>query len=226
MSIDGLELLVYDVDQNYWNQITKNNKWCLKFDITGDPEVAAELVFNKAYSLVLFNINMFEQSYEVGYKKIRKHYDGPIVIIADSVDDKLRLELLELGVFDVVESNITSYELQLRAIRIYEVEIKSYIYKVADYTVDAIQQRVYYNGQRLKLARIPYNLLVYLLDHPNRDIGRDELLEKVWNYQVNDGDRIVDRNINTLRRVTKDKRIKSVYGRGYKIDIPDVETSL
>lgn len=226
MSIDGLELLVYDVDQKYWNQITGNEKWCLNFEITGDPEVAAELLFNKAYSLVLFNIDMFDHSYEVGYKKIRKHYDGPIIIIADNVDDKLRLELLELGIFDVVQSNISSYELQLRAIRIYEIEIKSYTYKVADYTIDAIHQRVYYKGQRLKLARVPYKLLVYLLDHPNRDIGRDELLEKVWNYQVNDGDRIVDRNINTLRRVTKDKRIKSVYGRGYKIDIPDVDTSL
>lgn len=226
MSIDGLEVLVYDDNINYWNKIKDNKKWCLKCDITWEPEVATELAFNKAYSLVVFNINMFKKSYQEGYKKIRKYYEGPVIIIADKVSADLRLELLEMGIFDIVETSITSYELQLRAIRIYEVEIKSYTYKVADYTVDAIQQRIYYKGQRLKLARIPYKLLVYFLDHPNRDIGRDELLAKVWNYEVSDGDRLVDRNINTLRRVTKDKRIKSVYGRGYKIELDEVETNL
>jgi two-component system alkaline phosphatase synthesis response regulator PhoP len=65
-------------------------------------------------------------------------------------------------------------------------------------------------------------LLLHLFQHPTTTFTRDELLQKVWNYQSHLLTRTVDQTVATLRKkieiMPEQPRIlQTVYGRGYRL---------
>lgn len=66
-----------------------------------------------------------------------------------------------------------------------------------------------------------FEILRFFLENKNRTISRDELLDKVWGYEIYPTSRTVDNHIVKLRKKIendpmKPKHIITVYGIGYK----------
>ncbi|MDC7218463.1 MAG: response regulator transcription factor [Spirochaetales bacterium] len=65
-----------------------------------------------------------------------------------------------------------------------------------------------------------YRLLVYLADHPEKSLSREELLDGVWGYEGETSTRTVDVHISWLRQKLgekeRPKHIITQRGRGYK----------
>lgn len=84
-------------------------------------------------------------------------------------------------------------------------------------------QVVVRNGQVIRLTKREFELLSYLMSRPGRVVGRDELLEEVW--QGKDCfPNTVDAHIEGLRRkIDKpfaSNLIKTAYRRGYYYELP------
>lgn len=74
------------------------------------------------------------------------------------------------------------------------------------------------NGQGVELTKKEFMLLFKLLSNPNIIFSREQLMNEIWGYDNDSGDRTVDTHIKCLRSKTKneDFRIVTVRGLGYK----------
>ncbi len=75
------------------------------------------------------------------------------------------------------------------------------------------------DGEIIELTYKEYELLLYLIEHNNRVVSRDELLNQIWGYEYDGETRTLDIHIRTLRqklgRVGTDC-IKTVRSVGYR----------
>lgn len=215
----NIKILVIDPNFDYWNAIKEQSDWSIEFDICFTKNKLISHLKNNVYSLIIANLDYYNcELINSRYKSIRAIFEGPIIFLSEETTTRQRINWMGMGIYDIWSKQIHYQELQLKIIRIGELEINKYTYELADYIVNEQKQTIRFKGKVLKLAPIPYKLLIYLISHPNVDLNREILLKDVWNYNVTAGERVVDKNINTLRKRTNDNRIKSVYGHGYRFD--------
>ena len=74
-------------------------------------------------------------------------------------------------------------------------------------------------GEKVELTLKEFELLSYLMEHMNRVVTRDELLDNIWGYDYIGDTRTVDVHIKRIREKIKDHdkwSIETVWGIGYK----------
>jgi predicted ATPase/DNA-binding winged helix-turn-helix (wHTH) protein len=93
-------------------------------------------------------------------------------------------------------------------------------YVFGDYTLDRRRYELRRGEQRLALEPKAFDLLLYLIEHRDRVVGRDELLEHVWPEQFL-SDHSLTARLRSVRQVLGDEArkprfIETVHGRGYR----------
>src|SRR5215203_686258 len=83
------------------------------------------------------------------------------------------------------------------------------------------------SGEQVILTSKVFDTLVYLVRHPGKVIGKDELMREIWTDSVVEENNL-NQNISTLRRIFGEKPgeqrfIVTVAGHGYRF-VPDVRT--
>ena len=73
-------------------------------------------------------------------------------------------------------------------------------------------------GRKTDLTLKEFELLSYLMEHMNRVVTRDELLDHIWGYDYDGETRTLDMHIKTLRQKLGEAggQIKTVRGVGYR----------
>lgn len=73
------------------------------------------------------------------------------------------------------------------------------------------------DGEPLVLTKLEYELLLFLLEHPNKVFSRNDLLDRCWPQDAYVLGRTVDVNITRLRKKLGNygKQIKTRVGYGY-----------
>lgn len=88
--------------------------------------------------------------------------------------------------------------------------------------VDLNRYEVWKNGERMALKPKEIQLLYFLLQNRNIVFSRDQLLEKVWDYDYLIDTRTVDAHVKRLRHVLEPSgsiwSIRTVWGVGYKLE--------
>jgi DNA-binding response OmpR family regulator len=92
--------------------------------------------------------------------------------------------------------------------------------RAGDLLVDTIAHRATRDGQTLRLKPREFELLSYLVQHPNQVHSRERLLLHVWGYEFAGDTRTVDVHVRWLRGKiepdpTNPTRIQTVRGVGY-----------
>ena len=81
---------------------------------------------------------------------------------------------------------------------------------------------VEYMGNKLELPPKELELLYFLAQHPNKVFTREQLLQKVWEFEFYGDSRTVDVHIKRLREKLNGEhnwQIKTVWGVGYKFEV-------
>jgi len=91
----------------------------------------------------------------------------------------------------------------------------------APIVIDAERHEVRRNGDPVALAPKEFELLAYLVRHPNQVCTRDQILESVWGYTYEGETRTVDVHIHWLRQKLEDdparpRHLLTVRHYGYK----------
>lgn len=76
--------------------------------------------------------------------------------------------------------------------------------------IDRIRHKVTFRGTHIELVRKEFDLLVLLAESPEKVFSRDEILNKVWGYEIFPNTRTVDTHIMLLRQKTHDDLIETV----------------
>lgn len=89
----------------------------------------------------------------------------------------------------------------------------------ADIQIDLNQRTALLGGAPLELAPNEYNLLSYLMENQDRAISREELLAKVWGYNMEVETRAADDTVRRLRRKLTGSRtvIETIWGFGFRL---------
>lgn len=85
-------------------------------------------------------------------------------------------------------------------------------------SIDRETREVISGGEKIELTLKEFELLSYLMEHMNRVVTRDELLDNIWGYDYDGETRTLDMHIKTLRQKLRDagQQIKTVRGVGYR----------
>ena len=81
--------------------------------------------------------------------------------------------------------------------------------------------RGYLDGQELTLTHKEYELLAFLMANPGQIFSREQLLNRVWGYDLEGTTRTVDTHIKTLRQKLGDegRHIVTLIRSGYKFEV-------
>ena len=161
--------------------------------------------------------------YEV-CSRIKKSIKTSVIMLTarDDVDDKVRG--LETGADDYIAKPFSFKELIARInarIRNNYPELNDVIH-IGNFSIDDGAHEIIYCGQVLDLPPTQYNLLRFLLINNGMALSKSLILEKVWGYDFNGEENIVEVYIRYLRDKLKDNEhniIKTVRGVGYKVVI-------
>lgn len=90
---------------------------------------------------------------------------------------------------------------------------------IADITLDVKSLKVFKADKNIALNGKEYGILEYLLRNKGRVISQEELLEHVWNEDIDSFTQTVKTNIKTLRKKIDPNKtiIKTIRGKGYTI---------
>ena len=93
-------------------------------------------------------------------------------------------------------------------------------------SINATTRTVYLSGKELELTRREYDLLYYLMVNRKLTFSREQLLNNVWGYDFEGGNRTVDTHILQLRNKLGNcaDYIKTVHCVGYQFEVPDENT--
>jgi DNA-binding response OmpR family regulator len=90
--------------------------------------------------------------------------------------------------------------------------------RIGEVELDATTRRVRVEGELVHLTPIEFDLVHYLAARPGRVSTREELLARVWGYDVPSGARTVDSHIRTIRRKLGPTIVRTVHGVGYAVE--------
>ena len=159
-------------------------------------------------------------------KGVRAFSDVPILMLTARIDEVDRLLGLDTGADDYVCKPFAPREViaRIRALlRRAEGRVKT---STKPWEIDDASFRISWRGQWLPLTRIEFMMFRLLLSRPGRVYSRDQLLASVHDSQRDISDRAIDTHIKNLRKKVHavdqcHDCIASVYGVGYRFDIPD-----
>lgn len=156
-----------------------------------------------------------------------KHQIGIIMLTARD-DEKDLIRGLDVGADDYVRKPFSTRELvsRINAVlrRLNSTKSIDEVVSAGKITIDTTQHRITIDGVTVDFSPTEFRLLHFMLSHPDRVFGRDQLLDNVWGDQVYVEDRTVDVHIRRLRKVLErydcDDYINTVRGVGYRFSLP------
>lgn len=195
-----------------------------------DGREARRAFINGHYQLVVLDLMLPGESGLDIARWLRAETQVPIIMLTAMGEEPDRIIGLELGADDYVTKPFNPRELvaRIRAVlrRVGEGEDRgreapARQYQFAGWSLETARRRlVDPQGIEVALTGGEYDLLLALLDRPNRVLTRDMLLDLLRGRQAGPFDRAIDVAISRLRRKLEDdgrnaQLIKTVRGGGY-----------
>ena len=159
-------------------------------------------------------------------RTIRRHSDVPIVMVTARNDTHDIVAGLEAGADDYLTKPFMSKELsaRIRALlrRIRPAQLGHERLVFGDLEVIPEEGKVIQNGEEVHLTKTEFRLLCELALNRGKVFSREELLDRVWEYDYFGDGRLVDVHIRRLRtKVEADpanpRHVVTVRGLGYRL---------
>ncbi len=149
--------------------------------------------------------------------------DIPVIFLTARISEEDKLKGFDLGADDYITKPFSVKELIARVnavLRRAGRKKEGKVFKVDGLEVDTEKVKVMAGGKEVKLTPSEFKILKFLLENYGKPVSRDRLIEMVWGYEHEAGDRTVDVHIKHLRDKLGDygRFIKTVRGFGYKFE--------
>ncbi|MFB5762885.1 response regulator transcription factor [Paenibacillus medicaginis] len=208
-------------------------------EIALDGNMALAMMQKKQYDLILLDVMM---PYKDGFqlcKEIRNTFDVPILMVTAKTEPVDRIRGLGIGADDYISKPFDPAELVAR--------VKSHLARydrltngnkekgnspagpVETIVIDDLYiipkgYKVYVRGEEVKFTNREFELLLFLVTHPNIVFSKEKLFERIWGFDYVGDNATVTVHINRIRtKIEKDSSnpqyIDTVWGAGYRFNI-------
>lgn len=145
----------------------------------------------------------------------------PIMMVTARDSEYDKVKGLDAGADDYIAKPFGMMELvaRVRALLRRTASETHAVLRCVGIELDSDAHTVKADGDAVALTLKEFELLRLLMENEGRAMGRDKLLETIWDYDYDGGSRTVDVHIQTLRQKlgARGAGIKTVRGVGYKI---------
>lgn len=163
-------------------------------------------------------------------KEIRTAFAVPVIMLTARGEDADRIVGLEVGADDYVTKPFNPRELLARMRAVLRRSAapgagetargEDLVLRTGGLVLDKARRMIEVEKKEVELSSTEYELLRVLMEHPNRVLSRDELMNMARGRDFMAFDRSIDVHISKLRaKVERDprspERIKTVWGTGY-----------
>lgn len=128
-------------------------------------------------------------------QKLKESGCGVIVIGSEEELKKVDYNFID----DFIVLPLKASELKLRLSRLLTIRQQKNLLQVDDLVINTAKYEVLIEGSPLELTYKEYELLKFLVTHPDRVWTRQALLNRIWEYDYFGGTRTVDVHIRRLR---------------------------
>lgn len=152
----------------------------------------------------------------------------PIIMVSARGEDIDRIIGLEVGADDYIAKPFNPRELLARVRAVLrrrstvpeDDQVQEGVYRFGPFEMQVPSQRLLRDGQDVALTSGEFTLLRVLVEHPQRVLDRNTLLDLIKGYEHQPFDRSIDVRVARLRRKIEDdpgnpRYIRTVWGRGY-----------
>ena len=191
-----------------------------------DGEAGLAAMDDEPADLVILDVMMPGMDGLEVCRRLRADSDVPVVLLTALGGEQDRVLGLELGADDYLTKPFSPRELVLRVDSILRRTLERKappevaVVQDGDLVVDRARREVTLAGEKLALTAREFELLGYLMSHPNQAYSRDELLAEVWGWTIGDQSTVTV-HVRRLREKvevdpTKPERLLTVWGVGYR----------
>lgn len=197
-------------------------------DTCDNGEDAYELICIENYDLIILDLNLPKMDGLEILKKVRKeNLELKILILSarSSINDKVNG--LDLGANDYLTKPFDFSELEARIRNLLRRKFvqENTLLTFNDVEIDLSKRIAFANKSELILTKKEFALLEYLLLNNNKVISQEELIEHVWDQNVNNFSGSIRVHIATLRKKLREvlnyDLIQTKIGVGYYISKKD-----
>lgn len=197
---------------------------------TADGPATAEVLARNEIALAVLDVMMPPPDGVELCRTVRAgpHPEMPIILLTALGEEEDRVLGLQSGADDYIVKPFSPRELALRVASVLRRAQRIPAPGQGALRSGAIElrpdaQAVLVQGRRVDLTAREFDLLAFLLAHPQQVFGRADLLEQVWGWSFGDQSTVTV-HIKRLRaKLGAAHRIETVWGRGYSWGRPGDE---
>ncbi len=159
-------------------------------------------------------------------RQLKAAHGLPVIMLSARGEDVDRIVGLEVGADDYLPKPFNPRELlaRIRAVlRRGEAQADKAPPEQAGFgpfRLDLAAQRLTRDGQEIPLTQAEFSLLKIFVEHPNRALSRDQIMDWLKGFERDPFDRSIDVRVTRLRKKIEDDPanpayIRTVWGQGY-----------
>lgn len=198
---------------------------------TGDKGL--QLALHEEYELIIIDLQLPGLDGFELCRQIRQAKEVPILIVSAKKEELDKIRAFNLGADDYITKPFSPSELVARAkahLTRYErllgkqgQQQKDEIH-IRGIVMDKASRRVYVRNQEVIFTTREFNLLEFLVSHPNRVFSKNELFERIWGMDSSGDIATVTVHIRKVREKievdpSNPQYIETVWGAGYRFTV-------
>lgn len=161
-------------------------------------------------------------------RRLKAHTDCPVIMLSARGEDVDRIIGLEVGADDYLAKPFNPRELlaRIRAVlrrggaRPAGQDEAPETVRFGPFRLDLAAQQLWRDGEAVPLTQAEFTLLKLFVEHPNRALSRDQIMDWLKGFERDPYDRSIDVRVTRLRKKLETDPsnpvyIRTVWGQGY-----------
>lgn len=223
----NMRILVVEDEHKIANALKKGlEQESYQVDVVYNGNDGLDMALAENYSIIILDLMLPGIDGITICKKLRSdNIHTPILMLTAKGETEDKVIGLNSGADDYLAKPFAFSELlaRVRALGRRPQKTQSSIFKIADLKLDSTTFEVTRNSKPITLSRKEFSLLEYLIQHKERILTKDQIIQSIWNYDSDILPNTVEVYIGYLRKkidkeFPKSKQlIHTIRGFGYKI---------
>jgi DNA-binding response OmpR family regulator len=184
---------------------------------------ALHVIATETPDLVILDLGLPDMDGLAVLKSLRRsHAELPVLLLTarDTVQDKV--QGLNEGADDYLAKpfDVTELLARLRVMERRLSKVKTSLLQLGKVALDTVEQCVYFDGEKIDMARREYMLLKSLMENPGRVLTRATLESHLYSWGEEVASNAVEVHVHHLRKKLGNDFIKTIRGVGYQVPAP------
>ena len=226
--MNKLKILVVD-DESRMRKLVKDFLVKQNYEVleAADGSEALDVFFaNQDIALMILDVMMPKIDGWQVCREVRNCSKIPIIMLTARTDERDELQGFQLGVDEYIAKPFSPKILVARVeaiLRRTGQVSEGEVLECGGILLDKAAHVVTIDGAPIDLSFKEFELLAYFAENRGVALSREKILNHVWNYDYFGDARTIDTHVKKLRSKMGEKgdMIKTIWGMGYKLEIPE-----